>query len=211
MPKFFVDRDSIIDVNNIVIKGEDVNHIKKVLRMDIGDNITVCNKDVSENFFCEIEEFKDDSIVCKVIKKLDSEAESNLCITIFQGLPKADKMELIIQKSTELGVTNIVPTVMKRCVVKIDKKDEIKKQARWQKIAEVAAKQSGRDVVPIVKDFMGITEICSIINNYDLVLVAYENEENNSIKNEIEKIKKETMKNLKIRFNYRTRRRVRVI
>lgn len=206
MPKFFVDRESIIDVNNIVIKGEDVNHIKKVLRMNIGDNITVCNKDASENFFCEIEEFKDDSIVCKVINKLDSEAESNLCITIFQGLPKADKMELIIQKSTELGVANIVPTVMKRCVVKIEKKDEIKKQTRWQKIAEVAAKQSGRDVVPIVKDFMEITEICSIINNYDLVLVAYENEENNSIRNEIEKIKKETMKNLKVRFNYRTGR-----
>lgn len=206
MPKFFVDRESIIDVNNIVITGEDVNHIKKVLRMNIGDNITVCNKDESENFFCEIEEFKDDSIVCKVINKLDSEAESNLCITIFQGLPKADKMELIIQKSTELGVANIVPTVMKRCVVKIEKKDEIKKQTRWQKIAEVAAKQSGRDVVPIVKDFMEITEICSIINNYDLVLVAYENEENNSIRNEIEKIKKETMKNLKVRFNYRTGR-----
>ena len=97
-------------------------------------------------------------------------------------------MELIIQKGTELGVTNFIPVKFNRCIVKIDKKDENKKIDRWQKIAEVASKQSGRDFVPNVKKVIGINEICDIINKYDIVFLAYELENNNFIKNELSKL-----------------------
>ena len=95
-------------------------------------------------------------------------------ISIFQGLPKTDKMELIIQKSVELGAYEITPIEMKRCVVKFDEKTKNKKIERWQKISEVAAKQSGRDIVPKVNDIINIKNICNLIQDYDIVLLAYE-------------------------------------
>ena len=112
-------------------------------------------------------------------------------LSIFQGLPKADKMELVIQKSVELGVYDITPLKMKRCVVKLKEKDEKKKIERWQKISEVAAKQSGRDIIPSINKMKNVNEICSEFDKYDLVLVAYENEKENTLKSELKKIKKE--------------------
>ena len=98
---------------------------------------------------------------------------------IYQGLPKSDKMELIIQKSVELGANSIIPVNMKRCVVKLEGKDEIKKNERWQKIAESAAKQCGRGFIPEVKHLINVKEICNWINEYDVIIVAYENEKEN--------------------------------
>ena len=113
-------------------------------------------------------------------------------------MPKADKMELIIQKSVELGVHDITPVDMKRCVVKIKEKDRNKKIERWQKIAEVAAKQCGRNYVPVINNINNINQICEEFKNYDIVLVAYENEKENTLKEQLKKLEVEENKELKI-------------
>ena len=188
MPKFFVESSQIKD-NKIVILGQDVNHIKNVLRKTIGNNIEICNKDNSQNYLAEITSINKEKIECKTIKIIENNTESNIDITIFQGLPKSDKMELIIQKSVELGATRIVPVSMKRCVVKLSEKDEQKKIVRWQKIAEVASKQCGRSVIPKIGNVVKVKDICDLILEYDVIFVAYENEEENKLKSELKKIK----------------------
>ena len=129
MQKFFVKQEQV-NQGEIKILGNDVNHIKNVLRMKIEDTFNVCNEDSSENYLVKINEFNNDEIICKIVEKVETEAESNVKVHIYQGLPKSDKMELIIQKSVELGVQKITPIEMKRCVVKLDGKDKIKKVDR---------------------------------------------------------------------------------
>ena len=195
MGKFFVKTNQIED-DKIFILNDDVNHIKNVLRLNILDNIEVCNKDTGDNYNCQISNISNNQIECEIINKIDSITEGNVKIDVYQGLPKFDKMEFIIQKGTELGVTNFIPVKFNRCIVKIDKKDEEKKLSRWQKISEVASKQSGRDIIPNIEKIVGVKDICDIINKYDIVLLAYEQEKDNYIKNELEKIK-----NTKMSFN----------
>lgn len=197
MPKFFVQNNQIIN-EKIEIKGQDVNHIKNVLRAKVGEEIQICNQDTSENFLCDIQEFEKEKIICKIKEKLENNSESNIEITIFQGLPKSDKMELIIQKSVELGVYQITPIEMKRCVVNLQEKDKKKKQERWQKISEVAAKQCMRDSIPKINGIISIKELENQIDQYDVVLVAYENERENTLKNELEKIKNQNKERNKI-------------
>lgn len=181
MPKFFVTNNEIID-NIIKITGEDVNHIANVLRKQIGDTLNICNTSTSDNFLCQIEKLNKEEIECKIIEKRQSETEPNTYITLFQGLPKAEKMDLIIQKCTEIGVSNFVPISMERCVVKLDNKAENKKIFRWQKIAETAAKQSGRDIIPKIENLINLKKVCNLIKKYDIVLLAYENEKENTLK-----------------------------
>lgn len=197
MPKFFVTNQNIQN-NEIRIIGEDVNHIKNVLRKRVGDKITICNRETSNDYLCEIAKLEEALVTCKIKKELESNSESNIKMSIFQGLPKADKMELIIQKSVELGVQDITPIEMKRCVVKLNDKDKRKKLERWQKIAEVAAKQSGRNRIPEIKEVETIKNICQICQKYDIVLVAYENEKENKLRYELEKLKANKNQNLKI-------------
>lgn len=195
MRKFFVKENQIKD-NLIEILNEDVNHIKNVLRLNIGEKIKICNIYNRKNYVSEIIEISSQKVICKIIEEVLGEAEGNVELHIYQGLPKSDKMELIIQKGTELGATEFIPVNFKRSIVKISSKDESKKIDRWQKISEVAAKQSGRDIIPKVRNIENIKNICEKIKDYDIVLVAYELEENNYIKNELLKIKntKETYK-----------------
>lgn len=188
MRKFFVNCNQIND-NRIFITDEDVNHIKNVLRLSIGEKIKICDKDQSKNYITEIVEIKANEVVCNILEEVEGEAEGNVELHIYQGLPKADKMELILQKGTELGVSKFIPVALKRCIVKLDGKDAIKKIDRWQKITEVASKQSGRDIVPEVSNIETINDICNKINEYDLVMLAYELEENNYIKTELLNIK----------------------
>ena len=188
MPKFFVKQEQI-DGEIIEITGEDVNHIKNVLREKIGNELTICNSSKEQNYLCEITQISEELIQCKVIKQLENKVESNIKVTIMQGLPKADKMELIIQKSVELGVYDIIPIEMKRCVVKLKDKDKSKKLQRWQKIAEVASKQCGRDRIPKIETIINVKNICNLLEKYDIVLVAYEKEEKNTLKHELKKIK----------------------
>ncbi len=197
MPKFFVNQTQLNN-EKIFIEGQDVKHIKNVLRMKVGEHIDVCNVDVTQNYECEIEEINNENIICKIIKERENDSESKVKITIFQGLPKADKMELVIQKSVELGVYNIVPVAMKRCVVKLDSKDVRKKVERWQKISEVAAKQCGRDIIPKVSEVVKIDDICKMMDSYDKIIVAYENEKDNTLKNEIQKIRMLDKEEIKI-------------
>ena len=196
MRKFFVNSNQIND-NQIIIVGEDVNHIKNVLRLAIGEKIKICDKDLSKNYVSTIDEVTNQEVRCTIVEEVEGEAEGNVELHIYQGLPKADKMELILQKGTELGVTRFIPVALKRCIVKLDGKDALKKIDRWQKITEVASKQSGRDIVPEVANITTINDICCSIKDFDLVMLAYELEENNYIKSELLKIKG-TKENYKI-------------
>ena len=198
MPKFFVNQEQL-DEEKIKIIGNDVNHIKNVLREKVGNKLTICNTDNRKDYLCEILKIEEDSIECRIKEELANDVESNVRVTIMQGLPKADKMELIIQKSVELGVYDITPIEMKRCVVKLNEKDKPKKIQRWQKISEVAAKQCGRNIRPNINSIINIKNICNSIKEYDIVLVAYENEKEVTIKQELKKIK-EKYNNKEIRI-----------
>ena len=196
MPKFFIKSENLKENEEIWITGNDVNHIKNVLRKNTDDLLNVCNSDTSQNYEVKIIKLFDDKIICKIISNKISNSESKINLTIYQGLPKADKMELIIQKCTELGVKEIVPTIMKRSVVKLKEKDKENKVNRWQKIAEVAAKQSGRDFVPKINNIINFNQID--YQKYDRVLVLYENENKLSIKQVINELKTEKILNLAI-------------
>ncbi len=187
MPKFFVKKDSIKN-DTIYITGEDVNHITNVLRLKVGNQILVCDKDSNITYRVELIEILKENIVCNILEKVQETTESSVYVTIFQGLPKADKMEYIIQKTTELGVKEIRPVSMKRCVVKLDDKNKKKKIDRWQKIVESAAKQSGRDMIPIMGDVISINDIKDMIDNFDLMLIAYEKEKLLTLKNVLSKL-----------------------
>ena len=122
MPKFFIENKDIIG-NEIIIK-KDYNHIKNVLRKNLGDKLQICNKQTLENFMCEISKITDEEIKCNIIEKLDKNTESDLKITVIQGLPKQEKMELVIQKCVELGAYEFIPLEMRNCVVKLKEKDK---------------------------------------------------------------------------------------
>ena len=179
MHKFFVENDKI-KKGKVILENENKIHISNVLRMKVGEKVLITSKDEYNTFECEISEINKDNIICTINKKIESRAELKVKVDIFQGIPKSDKMEYIIQKSVELGANAIIPVNMKYCIAKI--KDEEKKNIRWQKISEAAAKQSKRDLIPIIKKSENIKEVYSTIKKYDLVLVAYENEENITIK-----------------------------
>lgn len=197
MPKFFVTNQQMKNQQFEII-GKDVNHIKNVLRKKEGEQITVCNTDSFIDYSCEILKLEEEKILCKIQKELETNAESNTKVTIFQGLPKADKMELVIQKAVELGVFDITPVEMKRCIVKLTDKEKIKKLQRWQTIAEVAAKQSGRNTIPKINDVISIKNICNLCTEYDIVIVAYEKEKENKLKYELENLKLKQKNDFKI-------------
>lgn len=185
MPKFFVKHNQINE-NNIIILGEDVNHIINVLRMKVKDKINICDSENEINYIAQIEKFNKEEVICEVIKVLEDNTEPNTKITLFQGLPKFDKMELIIQKCTEIGVNKIVPVEMNRSIVKIKNNDKIE---RWNKISQIAAKQSMRNVIPLVENVKKLDDVINDINKFDIVFVAYENEKENTLKQELGKIK----------------------
>ena len=190
MPKFFIKQEQMIN-DKITIQGEDVNHIKNVLRKKIGDSLTICNLQEQKDYLCAITSIEKEWIECKIQEELDEQVESKIKVSILQGLPKADKMELIIQKSVELGVFEITPITMKRCVVKLQEKEQRKKLERWQKISEVAAKQCGRNVIPTIHPITSLKNICQKFQEYDIVLIAYEKEDKTTLKQVLEKIKKQ--------------------
>lgn len=179
MPKFFVPHTNVTE-NSIVIDSEDVAHITKVLRLKVGDEINVCDGR-GIDYTAKISETEKKRIICDIVSSQKSETESNISVTLFQGLPKASKMEYIIQKTTELGITRIVPCVMSRCVVKLS--DGVcKKVERWQKVAQEAAKQSGRGIVPEVTMPMTFDEAVLEMKKADIAFAPYECETENTLK-----------------------------
>lgn len=195
MYKFFVNNEQI-NGKEINIIGNDVNHIKNVLRLSLGENICICNKESSKSFECKITSIDNNQVRSEIVEEIFETTEPNTYIHLFQGMPKADKLEWIIEKSTEIGVKEITPVVMKRTIVKLDDKDKVKKVERWQKIAEVAAKQSKRDCILKVNNVINLKNIFEKTEDYDIVLVAYENEANNTLKSVLNTL--ENRKNIKI-------------
>ncbi len=160
---------------NVTIVGEDVHHIRNVLRMHPGEKIRVSTD--GGGYFCVISEINEDAVVAEILEKDEKGTELGKDILLFQGLPKGDKMELIIQKCTELGVTQIIPVAMKHCVVKLDEKKAAAKVNRWQSIAESAAKQSKRSRIPKVHMPVSFDKALSMMRECDVRMLPYENAE----------------------------------
>ena len=175
MYQFFVDTSQInINDKAVTIYGSDVNHIKNVLRMKAGEEIAVSNGQDGREYRCGIASMEDDRIVCELLFIKEDGVELPSRVHLYQGLPKADKMEMIIQKTVELGVTEIIPVAMKRCVVKLDEKKGRQKTARWQAIAEAAAKQSKRSLIPVVREPVSFTDAVKEAGGMAVKLIPYE-------------------------------------
>lgn len=173
---FYVEHGQISE-HTITITGSDVNHIKNVLRMQKGEKLVICDGQGTD-YYCSIADFSKDEVIVEILEMNDTDTELNTRIYLFQGLPKKDKMELIIQKAVELGVYEVIPVSMKRCVAKIeDKKKEQKKLERWQTIAASAAKQSGRGMIPKVQGVLSFGEALEKAKELELAIVPYEHAE----------------------------------
>lgn len=175
MHHFFVGPSQVQD-GKISIEGSDINHMKNVLRMKTGELLEV-NDGCGNLYLCEIQSFEEDAAWVKIIERYEAETELPSKIYLFQGLPKGDKMELIIQKAVELGVYEIIPVATKRAVVKLDEKKAAKKVQRWNAIAEGGAKQSGRGIIPQVSDVMTFAKALEKAKELDVVLIPYEKAE----------------------------------
>lgn len=178
MPKFFVNIEQIRK-GNVYLEGEDAKHIKTVLRSRVGEEIVVTDGQ-GMDYHCHLSELEP-RVIAAIDHKAVCESEPNTKITLYQGLPKADKMELIIQKCVELGIDRIVPVSTERAIVKLDKKED-KKIARWQKIAESAAKQSGRGKIPEIASVMKFGEALQEAKDLDGAIIPYEREMENGLR-----------------------------
>ena len=177
MQRFFVEPYQVQEEEHrITLTGPDLNHMKNVLRMRIGEDVWISDGSEKE-YHCTIEEFQEDSAVLHILYAQESQYELPSRIYLFQGLPKGDKMELIVQKAVELGVYGIVPFAAKRSVVRLDEKKAGKKQIRWQAIAKGAAEQSGRGLIPEVQTVKTYAEALEFAKELDVILVPYELEE----------------------------------
>lgn len=174
MHRFYTDKGYLNNADkNVTITGEDVNHIKNVLRLKCGDEILVSDGEGTD-YQCRISALNSDSVVADIEDVFRNSAELPVKITLFQGMPKSDKMELIIQKAVELGVAEIIPVMTKRTVVKIEDKKAAKKLERYNMIARSAGKQSGRGVIPEVKGFMTFKEALCHAKDLDMNIIPYE-------------------------------------
>jgi 16S rRNA (uracil1498-N3)-methyltransferase len=189
MHRFFVKKRQFNGSDFTLDQKEDVRHLTKALRVTLGEKIEICIEETGEEWVTEVSAIETDAVVLKALSKSEVNRESPLAITLYQGLPKADKMELIVQKSTELGISQITPVEMDRCVVKLKDKDRGKKQERWQKIAYEAAKQSKRSKIPQVGLPVKLKTLASAFEAHDLVIFLYENEKECGIKATLDQCK----------------------
>ena len=176
MYDFFAD-SSAIGEKEIIIRGSDLNHMKNVLRLQIGEQICIHEESTGKEYRCEIAGYEKDVAHLHIMWVEEANRELPSKIYLFQGLPKGDKMELIIQKAVELGVYEIVPVATKRAVVKLDPKKEKKKRLRWQSIAESAAKQAGRALIPQIATCITFEKALRMCNGLDAALIPYEKAE----------------------------------
>lgn len=173
MHHFFVSPSQVGD-EFVTIEGNDVNHIKNVLRIKTGEKILVSNN-TDRDYSCEVTEINEDNIKARIIEADLTGTEPGCFFYLFQGLPKSDKMETIIQKSVELGVFEIIPVETKRCIVKLDPKKREAKIKRYNLISESAAKQSRRSIIPVVKDVMTFKQALEYAKDFDMNIIPYEN------------------------------------
>lgn len=172
MHHFFVTPEQVKD-NQIYIEGSDVNHIKNVLRMKIGEEFHVSDGN-NRKYRCAVQEFGEEVVCASILEELESDTELPSKLYLFQGLPKSDKMEWIVQKAVELGAWEIIPVATRRAVVKLDPKKAAKKVERWNSISESGAKQSKRSVIPEVKQVMTFKEALAYAKELDVVMIPYE-------------------------------------
>ncbi len=175
MYQFFVEPSQIsVPDKRVVIQGGDVNHIRNVLRMKPGEELNVSNGTDGKEYRCAITAFEEDRVLYELRFVKEDKVELPARVYLFQALPKADKMEWIIQKAVELGVYRIIPVAARRCVVKLDEKKAAAKIARWQTIAEAAAKQSKRGVIPEISGVMSFAQAVELAEDMDVKLIPYE-------------------------------------
>ena len=174
MYQFFVE-DTQVSASAVTIEGSDVNHIKNVLRMKCGEKVRISTQS-GKNYYCELTEITENIVQADILEEIAEGTELPNKIYLFQGLPKADKMELVIQKAVELGAYEIIPVAMKNCVVKLDDKKAENKVRRWQEIAKSAAKQSKRSLIPKVRMPLTYQQAVEMAKELQAVFVPYENE-----------------------------------
>lgn len=172
MQHFFVPPSQVED-GEIQIHGSDVNHMKNVLRMRPGEEVMVSDGN-NRMYRCRILDYPGESARLEILEEQPADTELPSRIYLFQGLPKQEKMELIVQKAVELGVCQVIPVEMKRCVVKLDLRKAAKKVQRWQQIAESAAKQAGRGYIPRIREVMSFEEALELAGELDVRLIPYE-------------------------------------
>lgn len=189
MPRFFIDKESVLERNGqkeIIIRGEDAHHISRALRMAEGEKIEACDMQKTV-YLCELTGFSEKEVFARVIEETVATSEPKYKLRLFQALPKGDKMETIIQKTTECGVSEIIPFRSERCVVKLDSKDAEKKRERWQKIAESGAKQSGRGIIPAICPVMNFEDAVKGALESSLTIFCNEREKETTLKNALQK------------------------
>lgn len=189
MHKFFTEPHNINETEGKIL-GDDVKHIYKVLRLSEGEEVVLNNCEGIE-YLGEIESITKNEVIVKINKKLDINNESKVKIHLFQGLPKGQKMDLIVQKGTELGVAQFIPTITARVDVKL--KGEFKKLDRLNRIALEACKQSKRSIIPQVKEVIDFDEAINELKNMDLIIVPYENAEDFGVKTLVRKLEKDNI------------------
>ncbi len=173
MHHFFVTPDAVSETE-ITITGPDVNHMKNVLRMKPGEEVLISDGE-GKDYCCEITDLTEEQVIVRITDESYEGTELSCEFYLFQGLPKNDKMEMIIQKAVELGVKEVIPVATKRAVVKLDEKKAGKKIERWQAISESAAKQSRRGVIPKIQNVMSFKEALNYAKEMDMNLIPYEN------------------------------------
>lgn len=171
MPRFFSEH---CDEHYCYIVGSDASHIAKSLRMQIGEELIVCDQKGTD-YHCAIETIDINEIKLKVLNKNATITEPDVKLTLYMALPKSDKMELVVQKCVELGISQIVPIITSRCISRPDEKSFQKKIERYQKIAHEAAKQSGRGIIPSVCEKMSFKQALKAASRDDVAMIFYEN------------------------------------
>ena len=171
MPRFFMEN---INEADIVLGGENARHIGRSLRMRSGEKITVCCRGI--DYDCEIRQITEDSVYLDLLEKHPCQAEPTVNVTLFQAVPKLDKLEFIIQKTTELGASRVVPVLSRRCISRPNEKDFAKKLPRLEKIAEEAAKQSGRGIIPEISPIVSYKQCLEMMKKLDKNIILYEGE-----------------------------------
>lgn len=178
MPRFFVLPEKVGE-NQIILDGDNAHHIKNVLRLKVGEEVTVCDS-CGYDYQSKILQIASDSVIAEILQRQKTVSEPSIAITLYQALPKGDKMDFIVQKCVELGIDRIVPMNTKRCIVKINQKEE-KKISRWQKISVSAAKQSGRGKIPEISPVMNFTQALEDASRLSKALIPYELEQTTSL------------------------------
>ena len=194
MHRFFISKDNL-NQDKVEISGQDYKHISRSLRLQEGDKIIACTGD-GNDLLVKLDEFTDDAVRGKVLKKTKSSTEPDLKVTLAQAIPKNRNMELVAQKTTEIGINEIIPLSTKRTIVRLKGKKRKKRIDRWQRIAEEAAKQSQRGVIPGINDIFTVKQLKTIRDRYDLILVLWVDNDARSLSEVLSDINRSEIKNV---------------